>query len=957
MTAQEDLLSKHMVHHDYFTRFLRGFVLRDHVGQDEGQPVVVTDAYFNSVRSFKGRMFLMGKYEFVLGSLLNWADRLLDIMEDGDYVHAIKLAASYYVGDVNLSGAGLPSDNDERHELIMKSLPDLMKASLSYEKKSSNDQEVSSELTEACFSALAVTGFDQGVLNDMFEFYETRHAHQVFFTELVEFIYDGQIRSLSPEIFKELVMYYAKDSTVLEDLICRLDPTTLDLDLSYSLFKRHHLVDAQTFVTNQLFGDYVGPLEDYLELIRRGEVSEGQVKSLYAYLSFVLTGRVYPTGIPMADEAHAFKAKCSIYYFLFAGDFDADEDSSTEDRVSQYPRLSLLINTDPSAFYSALNEAFEDSFLNEGQVPTSLGNARSQKEAIFGSTVNRQFIVNLLLDFFSDDPNSKIFLDIFLARNYPKYPQFIMLPGHVLERVLDELCHSPDERLKEECELAIRSLMSQYKVPDMEKLISTLYEVHYYSILEDIFRTSQRLSKLLEAAILDFEAFPGAVTENRLLAVTEECLNKAAKKKDVPSKEAEAVRRLVADNFGTLIRIDTERFAQVSTLAGLDIYDEILKENDSELAYNYLLHVFKHIGQSKNANSSVFPSFDVRHAYISMLAKRGEAQKLDALISNVLVKPEDIKLASIVDDLISSGRIDTLSKLLQRNLRHSEALIYMIDHIMALSDDYWTQDSAKGGVASELDRYVGLCIDLCNEMEGKSTAEIISGEPRKPSEALWIRLIEALVDISHGGLVNNQSTTPESRQKLEHVRSLLRKTLASLLNYPGKGVSAIQHNAEVVRIFRSILNPMDPSQTQSLGSVRPIIQDLYAAYKYQDTLLSVAAKLLDESGYASLMGLVGERLRGWRVSKSGECEGCGRKVVGVGIDATWLYEQWEEKERKSLLESHRAADALSPAKGGPDEAEQYEESVLAVFKCGHTYHLGCLRRLGGRGRIACIVCD
>jgi hypothetical protein len=831
----------------------------------------------------------------------------------------------------------------------MKSLPDLIKASLSYEMKSGGDQnvEVTASLTEACFSALAVIGFNHALLSDMFEFYSSPDSRGIFFSELVELIYDGQVRSLPPDIFKELVVYYARDSTILEDLICRLDPATLDLDLSYSLFKQHGLADAQTFVTNELFGDYITPLNDYLTAIQNKDNSQSQIEGLYAYLSYILTGRVYPTGAPMRNEEHAFKAKCSLYYYLFSGDADVNalvSDSGSE----QYPSLGLAIKADPSAFYSALNEAFEDSFLNEGHFPGLVSENSSRKEIVFGSMVNRQLIVNLLIDYFSNDLKSKIFLDIFLARNYPKYPQFIILPGHILEHILDELCYCPDKRLKDECELAIRSLLSHYKVPDMESFISTLYGVGCYSILEDLFRSSQRFSKLLEVALLDYKSSPGKNTEERLLSVARECLSTTLV--DAPAREREAVKELLTENFSLLISIDTERVSTMFSSAEPDIHDHILEVGDKNLKFRYLDSVFKDIEQRGLSERSL-PSYEVRHAYISYLAERGELEKLESLVNNVLSQPEDIKLPSVVDALIAYSRIDILSKLLQRNNRPSEAMIYLIDHLISLNEEYWDQASALGGVDEELDRYATLCINLCNEVERSSETEIVDGEPHKPSETLWVRLIEALVDMSRVDLVNK----PESEEKLEHVRVLLRKTLASLLNCPGRGMSAIQHNAAVVRIFRRILKPAGISQVQSLGSVRPIIQDLYAAYKYQDILLTVAAKLLDESAYMSLMSLVGERLRGWRVSKSGECEGCGRKVVGVGIDAEWLYEQWEAKQRSRL--SQHLDDHVGSLDPTFVDATSNSDSVLVVFKCGHTYHLGCLRRLSGRRRIECIVCE
>lgn len=75
---------------------------------------------------------MLGKYELVAGTVSNWADRLLDTMELGDYIGAIDLATSYYLGTQDLAIVGLPQDDEERHAIVIKNLPGMMIASIKY---------------------------------------------------------------------------------------------------------------------------------------------------------------------------------------------------------------------------------------------------------------------------------------------------------------------------------------------------------------------------------------------------------------------------------------------------------------------------------------------------------------------------------------------------------------------------------------------------------------------------------------------------------------------------------------------------------------------------------------------------------------------------------------------------------------------------------------------------------
>ena len=85
-----------------------------------------------SFRAHKGRLFLLGYNEALVGSLSNWADRLLALMEAGDFIGAIRLATSYYTGDSEKLTVGLPEEDVLRKPIVQEKLLEMLSASLKY---------------------------------------------------------------------------------------------------------------------------------------------------------------------------------------------------------------------------------------------------------------------------------------------------------------------------------------------------------------------------------------------------------------------------------------------------------------------------------------------------------------------------------------------------------------------------------------------------------------------------------------------------------------------------------------------------------------------------------------------------------------------------------------------------------------------------------------------------------
>lgn len=596
-----DIANKHVSHHDYFSKVLENLTLMDAATQEEF-PVVVTDAYFNTVSSFKGKLFLMGSFELVLGSISSWADILLDTMEAGDYSKAIELATGYYLGVDDWAILGLPTNDEERKAAVINNLPEMIVDSIRSTVKSKHEfqTEALSDLLNTCLDTWMTIGKPDQLLEDMFECCHTNGFDLAFFQELCKRIFSSAVSSIPPSIFRELVKQYGaipEYQEKLEELICTLDVKSMDLDLTISLCKEHKLQDTLIYIWNQALGDFITPLVELIEDLKTNP--QGSESRIYAYISYILTGRVYPTGCSFERDQDAQKARFYVYYFIFSisniawpqqgGSIITIQKNKQE---LQYPYLLFLIQTNCSAFFTALNEAFEDPFLND---PLSIVLDETDQPLGFEVPINRQYIVDILINLFfrSHQPSSeaslnellagkRIFLDIFLARNYPKYSQFISIDKSILSQVLEDVSECTDENLKRECELGLEALLSKYKPSDFEHVVEQLQKAQFHRVLETIYRSNHDYPKLLALALSD--ARMSASNECNCLDILS-----AGFKHDKSSMET-FVDTISGSDFAVLANQDCARLGRILSKYAPQLHDKILS-CDKKLQFEYMKHL------------------------------------------------------------------------------------------------------------------------------------------------------------------------------------------------------------------------------------------------------------------------------------------------------------------------------------------------------------------------------
>ncbi|RUP52444.1 hypothetical protein BC936DRAFT_138358 [Jimgerdemannia flammicorona] len=440
-TENANIRTKELIYHDRYSAPLREIMEEKMIRYGNGTPrtpgtwdekrrTPVEMAYFHSVRGYKGKLFLLGLHQLFVGTLLSWADRIIALVQSGNFLEGIALATSFYNGKSIQTVIGLPDDDATRQQVVGEKLNELLAASLNYAFSSDRDGHASSSLV--LFRKLAIACIDACLsMNDLdylfdtvYERYSDAKVTGVFLEVIEPYIISDRLRDLPPGMMKDLVDHYRSHRMLkrVEHIIWHINPQCLDIDQIVSMCSREGLYDAMMYVWNRSMNDYVSPVVEMLKVLRSVmngsarkrtdgvddeaagiETIRRNAEKLFEYLKNVLTGRTYPDAEVMST-AQAYEARSAVYEFVFSGRcvvwpriggrliLTADEGEGAAEPT--YPYLRLLLRFDTKRFLEALEVAFDDPWLNGEDLFVSTGN----DDEMPGKIVSRQLIVNTLLD-------------------------------------------------------------------------------------------------------------------------------------------------------------------------------------------------------------------------------------------------------------------------------------------------------------------------------------------------------------------------------------------------------------------------------------------------------------------------------------------------------------------------------------------------------------------------------
>ena len=539
-----------------------------------------------------------------MGTLLTWADRILSSVENGDFLSAIELTRSYYLGTAPGNKNGLPSDPLELKKVVGEKMRELMVASTRYafsEDRMTDGTHSSPDgrgvdrtslfenLVATCARACIALGDLEFLFEDLFQAYDDAGIVPIYLEQFETFVLEHDVRTVDPRIAQRLIGLHAANGRpdYAERVIWHIDPSCLDIDQVVQLCQTHNLYDALIYVYTRAMRDYVAPVGEMLGLIRKVmqlrrspapdetalEPLVVNAYKVYPYLADVLSGLTYPSEEPL-DADEATEAKRDLYAFLFHGRsctwprgdggkliLTAEEDGGVE---PTYPYCRLLLRFDAEAFLHALDLAFEDTyFIDEASGSTS-----------------RLVIVKILLEILASSSSStfssssssfssssgglppavRTFVHIFVARNVPKYPQSIQMAPSVLHGILVGLTTDADWSTREDRQLAAEYLLSAYTPHETEQLQRLFEDAGFYRILRTWHRQEGHWAPLFLAYLHDPDVHPAELFARADEIFTTARLHSRPAPQD---DEDDVLRDTVATSLPDLLNasvIDTARF-------------------------------------------------------------------------------------------------------------------------------------------------------------------------------------------------------------------------------------------------------------------------------------------------------------------------------------------------------------------------------------------------------------
>ncbi|KAF8578041.1 hypothetical protein K439DRAFT_1639240 [Ramaria rubella] len=879
------------------------------------------------MRVYKGKVFLLGRHELKVGTLLSWADRILAFVEEGDFLSAIDITRAYYLGTAPGNRTGLPDDPKALRTLVGRRMRDLMIASARYafaEERMMDNTHITADgrgvdrtslfegLVTVCIDACIALGDFDFLFEDLFEYYQEAAITNIFLTQLEPYILDGTVRSVPPRITQRLIAMHEDrdDLDKAERVIWHIDPDCLDINQAITLCQNNGLYDALIYVYTRSLRDFVTPLVDLLGLIRQiqryrreerlhpfppDDLSSSSQNSctqfleskiphayrVYTYLADVLSGLTYPSQRPMPAE-DAFQAKKDIYSFLFFGRsyvwpvgdggkliLTSEEEGGME---PTYPYVRLLLRFDAEAFLHAMDIAFEDDYFNDET-----------------QSVSRLVVVRILLEILSSpslSPADKTMLDIFIARNVPKYPQSIHMTSSDLHAILVDLAADPDQSTREDRQLAAEYLLSIYTPRDNERITGLFDDAGFYRIIRSWHRHSHKWGPLVSTYLRDPDIDPAEVFESLdevLLAASR------ANKDSLPVE----VLDTVVDAIPQLLDAGVTETAFLFDRHAPSLHDRVLKSMkvSSQMQFAYLRCLVEPSVLPDEIYWSVppihqLPSHNLdqpaRKLYVQLLCRYdapGVIRCLGGLDDKFFDWDEVILICEqngVNDAVIWSldKRGDTARAFERLKVVVTRLGSQLGKHLV--SDQQGPQAALEvQHVLNELKALGDIGLRICSEHSGGGVMTDFS------TEDMWFCLLGSQIDAVQmvSDFCSSDATDADpmalhEQHVLGSLRSLVQMTFTSMMS---QGSSP---SLSFPRLFKRLVDSTSttrPSSKSSYSEFRLILTGILDSYRSEGDILFITNRLMERDLFTTFEELSRRRVQGSRV-RTATCISC-RKVL------------------------------------------------------------------------------
>ncbi|WPK23319.1 hypothetical protein PUMCH_000556 [Australozyma saopauloensis] len=868
--AQNTTSTEFKLHVLYYTSFELNAEFHS-IGLDNLESQIISDckmsstskyfqyqSYQSSFQIFRHRPVLLAQSRSISGKAiftgtnLKWGDRIMQLLVRKDFMAALLSAYDFYHSTESgkLILCGLPHTELERQAVVEPFLVKLMKeaveplfkvsANLSVEYES--PRMSNSDLLRFYFHLVSLLTQNRGgsigddLLNILELIRETLDDDTEFFSLLEEFIIGQAIPNLSPILFEKLIQYLVstgKESTLTET-VCLLETSTLNIDATLKLCEENKLRECSTYIWNKLLHDYLTPLITLISDFCDESLSQEQKMLVFSYLSYVLSGRQFPTDdyLSDSDEERSRREICATI-FSYSSDLLLHGESKTvlgTNTNSVFPFLTHLLKFSVRETLMTMNEFFENPCLNDGEIG-----------------YDRQDIIEALLDIFEIQEftdEEHVYLAIFIARNYPKFIQFIRLSDSVLQDSMQRLCNNKDIELHDECELALQSLIQAYNVGDESFFYDQLKAAKFHNVLFSIYKQKGEFSQAIEVWLKTSQNVEDGINFSILAEILESTFLRSV----VSPKQKKEVLNAIQKNFSQLATAGPADLAALANAYNPEIHLMAVGCDDPSLQYKYLKELFD--GTSKVDFGTHREELLI--TYLKVLCQCEPAQVMATVreYSGTIQKylKQDDSLLSVFRNF---DQVEALCHFLVLENKTGEALELLLEKI--------DNESSKKH-CDNLEKYIDAAVQVCEASDG----------------TLWNKMIQRLVQLT-------SSTSTAAMEMLDHgIYRLFRRLLDT--------------NPEP-EMFQGILHDiMDSAQ---VSNIRETLQDLLTSYFFEIEMLSISLKKINTGVLKYMHTVRNEILQGWGIEKK-LCASCGLPICGKDISVR-QFMAWEDRQRSRVV--------------------------------------------------------
>jgi hypothetical protein len=857
------------------------------------------EAVSSSVRTHRGKLFLLTKSNVQVGTLQHWNDRILARVHAGDFLAAIQVALGYYESRATGNFIGLPDDVKERKEVVGRRVRELMRASLEWafsEDRMRDDTHYSADgrgvdltslfegLAGCCIEACLAMGDMSFLFDDAYESYSNVGIQGIFLSLLEGYIFDGRIKDVPPNVVQALISMHDQKGELdsAEAIVWHVDPISLDINQAVTLCEKHGLWDALIHVYTRSMRDYAAPLVKLVGVIEelqrqrqtRPDLVEGDMMmdehlapeayKLFAYIEHILSGTSYPSNEPLPVD-QADYARAEVYAFLFSDRLvfwpegpDGQLVLSSQGDVP-YPYLDLLLRFDTEAFLHSTDIAFEDTYMNDSR-----------------ASFSRQTIINIMLDLMTPPRfhlGDVTLLHIFVARNLPKYPQFLFIPPSTLHRILVSLAEDTDQSTREDRQLAAEYLLSAYTPHDADNMLGLFERAGFWRILRSWYLREKKWRQLIKAYTEDPEV------DDDVFGRLGDIVKTTSTKHGV----APEVSRGLEESIPVLLEISVRQTAWLLDASIPSLHSAALEAlggmEHKKMAYlRCLLQPSSDDDGLTNRQISTNVDDTFRHVYVDLLTKHDSSSVIGFLDE---AGPTFFNLPLLATEFEKKKVFEGQLWALDRQGKTKDAFAVAGEVLRSQATDLATGlvQHDQGGIHMSLHTLEGttkMAVRLCREHSMQKTEGV---------EDFWFGVLHELLEVNHNlstiALPSEHQDGQEQGDQgevAEHIRTLVTDTLSAL-------VASSSAHLSFPRLFKRLVDtaPDRDGKSKKKGRVysefRSILTGMLESYRAETEMLVMTTRLVQDDLFGNVRIMTEKRQAGWRPVEGG-CEVCGKPMFG-----------------------------------------------------------------------------